>query len=391
MTKKKNFDILISDLEKFFSNKSKGLHDPIFFGNEIKYLKQCINSGYVSYVGDYVKKFEKKICSLTKSKYSVATSSGTSALHLALKYYNIGKNDEVLLPSCTYVATANAIKYCNATPNFLDLETDNLGICPEKLEKYLSRISKKSGNKLINKFTNKQIKVLIVVHVYGFPCKIVEIKKICRKYNLILIEDAAEAVGSYFNKKHLGTFGDMGILSFNGNKTITTGGGGAILVKRKKEAKKLTHLSTQANLKVKNDHLHDHVGYNYRMINLAAAVGCAQLENLNKIIKAKRKNFKNYNKIFRNFNEIKILEEPKNSKTNYWLITALFENKIQKNKFIKAINKKGFASRYTWRPLHLLNIFKNCPADNMKNSVNFYNRSANLPSSPILSIMKLRK
>ena len=391
MVKKKNFDILISDLERYFLNKkSKRLHDPIFFGNETKYLSQCIKSGYVSYVGNYVKTFEKKICSLTKSKYSVATSSGTSALHLALNYYKIGKNDEVLLPSYTFVATANAIKYCNANPNFIDIETENLGVCPKKLEKYLNRISKRKGNRTFNKFTNRQIKALIVVHVFGFPCKIIEIQKICRKYNLILIEDAAEAVGSFFKNKHLGIFGNMGILSFNGNKTITTGGGGVILVKRKKIAEKLRHLSTQAKVKVRNDHIHDHIGYNYRMINLSAAVGCAQLENLKKIIKAKRKNFKDYLKIFKNYKEIKILKEPKNSKTNYWLITALFKNKNLKNKFINTLNKKGFGLRSTWRPLHSLDIFKNCPSDNMENSINFYNKSANLPSSPILNINKFK-
>ena len=385
-TQKKNFNKLISNFEKAFLNKSKRLHDPIFFGNEIKYLNQCIKSGFVSYVGNFVNIFEKKLCLFTKSKYSVAISSGTSALHLALNYFKIGKNDEVLLPSYTYVATANVIKYCNATPNFLDIETDNLGVCPKKLENYLFKITKKRGTKTFNKFTNKQIKALIVVHAYGFPCKILEIKKICKKYNLILIEDAAEAIGSIFKNKHLGTYGDVGILSFNGNKTITTGGGGAILVNNKKIAVKLKHLSTQAKLHKKNDHLHDHIGFNYRMINLSAAVGCAQMENLNKIIKAKRQNYKKYAKIFKNFDEIKILKEPKNSKINYWLIIAFFKSKSLKNKFINILNKKGFDLRYTWRPLHSLKIFKDCPYDNMENSMNFFNKSVNLPSSPILNL-----
>ena len=385
-TKKNNFNKLISNFEKAFLNKNKRLHDPIFFGNEIKYLNQCIKSGFVSSVGNFVNIFEKKLCLFTKSKYSVAISTGTSALHLALNYFKIGKHDEVLLPSYTYVATANAIKYCNATPNFLDIETNNLGVCPTKLENYLFRITKKRGTKTFNKFTNKQIKALIVVHVYGFPCKILEIKKICKKYNLILIEDAAEAIGSFFKNKHLGTFGDVGILSFNGNKTITTGGGGAILVNDKKIAVKLKHLSTLAKLRKRNDHLHDHIGFNYRMINLSAAVGCAQMENLNKIIKAKRQNYKKYAKIFKNFDEIKILKEPKNSKTNYWLIIAFFKSKSLKNKFINILNKKGFSLRYTWRPLHSLKIFKNCPSDNMENSMNFFNKSVNLPSSPILNL-----
>ena len=236
--KNNNLNNIISDFQNYFrKKKSKKLHDPIFFGNESKYLKQCITSGFVSYVGNFVNIFERKICKYTKSKYSVATSSGTAALHLALNYFKIDKNCEVLIPGFTYVATANAIKYCNSNPNFVDIENENLGVCPIKLDAYLKKIGIRKGKKLINKFTKKHIKALIVVHVYGLPAKIQILKKVCHKYNILLIEDAAEAVGTFYDKKHLGTFGDMGILSFNGNKTITTGGGGVILVKNKSEAK----------------------------------------------------------------------------------------------------------------------------------------------------------
>lgn len=389
MKKKNSFDNLISDFENYFRfKKSRRLHDPIFFGNETKYLKECINSGFVSYVGNFVNIFESKISKYTNSKYSIATSSGTAALHLALNYYKIDKDCEVLLPSFTYVATANAIKYCNSNPNFVDIETESLGVCPEKLELYLKKIGSIKGKKLINKNTKKHIKALIVVHVFGFPAKINEIKKICRKYNIYLIEDAAEAVGTFLNKKHLGTFGDMGVLSFNGNKTITSGGGGIILVKSKKAASYLKHLSTHAKVKIGNDFTHDHIGFNYRMTNLSAAVGCAQLENISKIIKAKRKNFNDYLKIFKSYKEIKIIKEPSSSKTNYWLITAVFKTESLRNKFINILNKKGFGLRYTWKPLHSLDIFKNCPSDNMTNSNEIYNKTINLPSSPILNIKK---
>ena len=389
MSKKSWLNTLIINFENYFKfKKTKRLHDPIFFGNENKYLKECISSGFVSYVGNFVNIFEDKICKYTKSKHSIATSSGTAALHLALNYYKIDKYCEVLLPSFTYVATANAIKYCNSNPNFVDIETDSLGVCPKKLELYLKKIGIKKGKKLINKNTNKHIKALIVVHVFGFPAKINEIKKICRKYNIYLIEDAAEAVGSFFNKKHLGTFGDIGILSFNGNKTITTGGGGIILVKTKKAAKYIKHLTTHAKVKIGNDFIHDQIGFNYRMTNLSAAVGCAQLENISKIINAKRKNFNDYYKIFNGYKEIKIIKEPNFSKTNYWLITAVFKNKILRDKFTDRLNKKGFGLRYTWRPLHSLGIFKSCPSDNMTNSNKIYDHAVTLPSSPILNIKK---
>ena len=309
--RKKNFDKEITKLEKIFYGRSKRLHDPIFCGNEIKYLTKCIKSSFVSSVGNYVREFEKKISSITGAKYSVATSSGTAALHLALRYLKVDKSDEILMPSFTYIATANAVKYCDASINFLDIENDQLGICPVKLEKYLQKISIKKGKYTYNKFNKKKIKAIIVVHVYGFPSKIIEIKKICKKYNIILIEDAAEAIGSKLKNKHLGVFGEIGILSFNGNKTVTAGSGGAIICNSKKIYDSIYHLSTQAKVKIRYDHIHDEIGYNYRMNNLSAAVGCAQIENLKKIISLKRKNFKKYFDIFKNTKNVEIVKEPK--------------------------------------------------------------------------------
>ena len=215
------------------------------------------------------------------------------------------------MPSFTYIATANAVKYCDASINFLDIENDQLGICPVKLEKYLQKISIKKGKYTYNKFNKKKIKAIIVVHVYGFPSKIIEIKKICKKYNIILIEDAAEAIGSKLKNKHLGVFGEIGILSFNGNKTVTAGSGGAIICNSKKIYDSIYHLSTQAKVKIRYDHIHDEIGYNYRMNNLSAAVGCAQIENLKKIISLKRKNFKKYFDIFKNTKNVEIVKEPK--------------------------------------------------------------------------------
>lgn len=376
---------IINIIFNLFNKKNKSHHEPIFLGNEKKYLNDCINSGYVSYVGSYVKKFEKKIAKYVNAKYAVAISSGTSALHLVLKYFKVGYEDEVLLPSLTYVATANAIKYCNAIPNFLDIEYDTLGICPVKLRAYLSAIVKKRGRFSYNKNTGRKIKALIAVHLYGFPCKIIEIKKICKEYNLILIEDAAEAFGSFFKKKHLGTFGSAGILSFNGNKTITCGSGGAIVTNSKRLAISARHLSTHAKINNWYDHKHDQVGYNYRMNNLSAAVGCAQVENIINILKAKRKNFEWYEFAFKELDEIKILKEPKYSRCNYWLITGILKNHKFKNRLLKIMKSKNFGFRTTWRPLHTLKIFRDCPKDDMKISNDVFKKTINFPSSPIIN------
>ena len=383
-----NSNYFLKSFRKIFSNNSARLHDPLFKGNEKKYLMNCINSSFVSYVGNYVSLFEKKLTQYTRSKYAVATSSGTSALHLILKYLKIGKNDEVLMPTSTYVATAAAVIYCNSTPNFVDIENENLGICPNKLKSYLERISKKKGKSCYNKKTGKKIKALIVVHLYGFPSKILEIKKVCKKFNIKIIEDAAEALGSFYKKRHLGTFSEAGILSFNGNKTITCGGGGAIITNNNKMAKKLKHLSVHAKKSGSDDHIHDEIGYNYRMTNLSAAVGCAQMENLKKILKAKRKNYETYKNLFKNENDIEILKEPINSKTNYWLIIGLVKKSNLKKKIIKFYKKKGFGFRSTWRPLHSLKIFRFYPRDNIKNANIFFNRAINLPSSPIINYEK---
>ena len=376
---------IIKLFKKLFKNKPKGHHDPIFLGNEKKYLNKCITSGYVSYVGKFVSLFEKKLSQYTRTKYTIATSSGTSALHLVLRYFDLGPEDEVLVPSLTYVATANAVTYCGATPNFLDIERESLGVCPKKLVIYLKKNTIKKGKFIYNKKTNKKIKALIAVHLYGFPCKIVELKKICKKNNIILIEDAAEALGSLHKKKHLGTFGDAGVLSFNGNKPITCGSGGAVITNNKKMSLKLKHLSTHAKKQDLVDHIHDDIGYNYRMNNLSAALGCAQMENIKKIIKAKRKNYLWYRKAFEKLKYVQILKEPKLSKTNYWLITAVLKNHKIKNKVLKKLKREGYGLRTTWRPLHSLKIYKNCPRDKMENSNDFFKRTINFPSSPKLN------
>lgn len=384
MSHNSKLDKIFLLFKKIFKNRSKQLHTPAFTNKEYKNLRLCIKSTYVSYVGNFVKKFEKKINKYTGSNFSVAVNSGTSALHLILNYLNVSKNNEILIPSLTYVATANAVRYCQAEVNFVDIETDTLGVCPKKLENYLRKITILKNGRTFNKKSGKEIKALIVVHLYGFPAKILELKKICQKYKLILIEDAAEALGSFYKKKHLGTIGDYGILSFNGNKIITTGGGGMILCKKKSQEKYFRHVSTHAKLNIKNDHIHDKVGFNYRMINLSAAVGCAQLDEIKNILKSKRYNFNFYQKIIKSSKYFEILKEPKNSKINFWLITALFKSKRDKDAFIKKMNSIGLGLRNIWRPLHTLKIYNNCQSDDLSNSKYIFERSLNLPSSPYL-------
>ena len=377
---------ILNSVKLAVKQNSKKLHEPLFKGNEKKYLKKCIETGYVSYIGKYVNTFERKISKYTGSKNAVALVNGTCALHILLKYFNVGINDEVILPSITFVATANSVAYCKALPHFVDIEKETLGICPEKLEEYLKKIAIKKKGYCINKKTGRKIRVLIAVHVFGVPCKILEIKKICKMYNIKLIEDAAGAMGSFLKGKHLGNFSQAGVISFNGNKTITCGGGAVIITENKKLASKIRHLSTTAKKKHPWEYIHDEIGYNYRMTNLNAAIGCAQLENINRIISAKRKNFFLYKRLFKKNKDVQIIQEPNYSKTNYWLITLIIKkNKKLKDQVLKKLNQSGFQGRSIWKPLHTLKIFEKCPRGKLKNTMDIYNRAINLPSSPILS------
>ena len=382
----KSSEIIIEKIIHCLKKRDKSHHTPLFLGNEKKYLVDCIKKTYVSYVGKFVDLFERKIANYTKSNFAVATSSGTSALHLLLNYHGIGKNDEVLVPSFTYVATVNPIHHCGADPNFVDIELNTLGVCPKKLEKYLKKTAYIKNKVCINKKTKKKIKALIAVHAHGFPCEITKLKKICKKYNLLLFEDAAEALGSFYKKKHLGTFGDAAILSFNGNKTITTGSGGAVLVKNYKIAQKLKHISTQAKIPSQIDMAFDYIGFNYRMSNVSAAIGCAQLEKINKILKLKRKNYYMYKNFLGKINNlVEIMKEPNNSKTNYWMVTIVFKNLKDRNVVLKTLRLKGYGLRSTWRPLHTLKIYKNCQKDNMANSLKAFKTTVNLPSSALIN------
>ena len=363
--------------------KPIGLHEPKFSGNEWKYLKDCLDSTFVSSIGKYVEKFERLLENYTGAKYAVAIVNGTSALHLSLLLAGIKKNDEVLLPALTFVASANAVLYCNAIPNFVDSDKVSLGIDIVKLEKYLRSNCEVNNNVCINKQTGRIIRGIMPVHVFGHCSNLNQLLKLAKNYNLKVVEDASEALGSFFKNKHLGTFGLMGVLSFNGNKIITTGGGGAIITNNKYIAQKAKHLSTTAKVNHQWEYLHDDIGYNYRMPNINAALGCAQIEKIEEKIKIKRKLYNKYKNSFSNLNKIKLLNEPKNCRSNFWLQTIILDKEIylMRDEILKLTNKNKINTRPVWKLIPNLNPFKSYPKSCLKNATELEKTIINLPSN----------
>jgi aminotransferase in exopolysaccharide biosynthesis len=376
-------DDIIKSIRNVVGNQKHYLHEPLFIGNEIKYLKETITTNLVSSVGPFVKKFEDQITKFTKSKYTISVVNGTEALHLSLVACGVKKNDEVLVPTITFAGTANAIVYSGATPHFVDSEFETLGIDPLKLEKYLEKITIKKGKFYFNKKTKRKIKAIIPVHVFGNICQIDKILQIAKKYNLLVIEDAAEALGSFFKNKHAGTFGLVGCFSFNGNKIMTTGGGGAIVTNNKLLAKKIKHLSTTAKIDHRWEYIHDAVGYNFRMPNLNAALGSAQIENLKKFLKSKRKLFIRYCKEFLKVNDVRLIMNPGFSKSNNWLNTIFIKNSSikKRNKILSLAQKNQIFLRPVWKPLHTLKYLNKMPRMNLDAAIKIYKSCINLPSS----------
>ena len=382
---------LVSFIRSLYStNEFIPLHAPSFQGKEKEYLMETIDSTFVSTVGKYVNKFEEKVKKYTKAKFAVAVVNGTQAIYISLKVCGIKHDEEVLVPALTFVGTVNAISYLGAEPHFVDSEIKNFGINCSKLENYLDKIVKFKGKKSINKLTGKVIKAIIPVHVFGHSCNIEGIIKIAKKFNLIVIEDAAEALGSFYKQKHLGTFGHIGCISFNGNKIITTGGGGMVITNKKKLAKKIKHLTTTAKLKHRWDYIHDEVGYNFRMPNLNAALGIAQIEKIRTFVKAKRSLFKKYHNVFKKIKEVSLYKEGKNSKSNYWLQTLILKkNNINlRNKILKKSHEKSIYIRPSWKLISKLKPYKKKQKMNLSGAFEIYNRAINLPSSQSLVLKK---
>ncbi len=362
------------------------LHEPTFQGNEWSYLKECLDSTFVSSVGKFVDKFESELAAFTGSKHAVAVVNGTAALHIALKIAGVLAGDEVLLPTLTFIATANAVEYCGAVPHFVDSEISTLGIDTAKLRDYLLGKTQQTGGLCVNKATGKVIRALVPMHTFGHPSDMEGILAIAKDFNIALVEDAAESLGSYYHGQHTGTFGLLGTLSFNGNKTITTGGGGAILTNDEGLAKYAKHLTTTAKLPHQWEYRHDEIGYNYRMPNLNAALGCAQLEQLPYLIRLKRSLYERYVSAFSELNGLSLITEPKNCQSNYWLQAILLDEQYasQREKILTRTNEAGVMTRPVWSLLHQLPIFSNCPKMDISISESIARRLINIPSSPLL-------
>ena len=375
---------VISFIKKTYkASNSIPLHAPSFVGNEKKYLNKCIDSTFVSSVGNFVDKLEQKIADYMGVQYAISTNSGTSALHVSLLLANIEEDDEVITQPLTFVATCNAINYCRAQPVFVDVDKDTMGLSPSALRDFLENNTSIVDQKCVNSKTGKVVKACIPMHTFGHPCRIDEIRDICDHYHIFLIEDAAESFGSLYKNQHAGTFGKVGIVSFNGNKIVTAGGGGCIVTNDKNLAIKAKHLTTTAKIPHKWNFYHDVVGYNYRMPNLNAALLVAQLESLDNFIIRKRKLANEY-EIFFNSIDYDFVKEPMDSKSNYWLNSIILKNKQQRDKFLNETNSNGVMTRPIWTLMNKLPMFESVQCGDLSNAEWLEDRVVNIPSSVIL-------
>jgi len=356
------------------------LHEPVFRGNEKKYLAECIDSTFVSSVGPFVDLFEQRMCEFTGTAKAVVTVNGTAALHAALVLCGIEYDDEVVTQPLTFIATANAISYAGAKPLFVDVDKDTMGLSPEKLDHFLKNNCELGKDSYTcNRLTGKRIKACVPMHTFGHPARIEEIAEICSKYNIDLIEDAAESLGSYSNGRHTGLFGKIGVLSFNGNKILTTGGGGMIITNDTEIGRHAKHLTTTAKLPHKWEFVHDEVGFNYRMPNINAALGCAQLELLPEFIKEKRFIAEEYKKFF-NEAGIDFFAEREGTVSNYWLNALILKNRDERDSFLEETNSNGVMTRPVWTLMNRLQMYKDCYCSNIENSKWLEERVVNIPS-----------
>ena len=373
--------------QEIFGNEFIPLHRPVFEGNEKKYMTDCIDSNFVSSVGVKVTEFENMIAEFTGSKYAIATVNGTSALHIAIKLADVVPGDEVISQSLTFIATCNAIDYAGAIPVFIDVDRDTMGMSPTSLKSFLEVNAEKRIEGVFNKFSGRRIRACIPMHTFGFPCRVEEILRICDDWGIALIEDAAESLGSYSNKKHTGNFGIASTLSFNGNKLITTGGGGMIITNDKTIATQAKHITTTAKVPHAYEFMHDQIGYNYRMPNINAALGCAQLEKIDIFLSAKQDLASKWKDFFTQ-NRVEFVEEIAGSKANNWLNTIILDSKSDRDSFLQYTNKNNVMTRPIWTLMSKLKMFKDCYNDGLENSLWLEERVVNVPSSVPFNILK---
>ena len=364
----------------------KLLHEPSFAGNEWRYLKECLDSTFVSSVGKFVDRFEHDLAQYTGTKYAVATVNGTAALHIALKLAGVIQDDEVLIPALTFVATANAVTYCNATPHFVDSEEGTIGIDVAKLRSYLLDHTKIIAGQCVNTVSGRIIRAVVPMHTFGHPVDMDGLIDLASEFKLVVVEDAAESLGSTYKGQHTGTLGKLGVLSFNGNKTITTGGGGAILTNDPELARRARHLTTTAKLSHAWEYRHDEVGYNYRMPNINAALGCAQLEQLTLLLESKRDLFFRYQGAFNKVDGVQLVSEPNLCSSNYWLQTIILnaDNSRYRDAILEATNKAGLMTRPAWVLMNELTQFSAMPSMDLSGALSLSKRVINIPSGSCL-------
>lgn len=379
---------IITILSKVLGDQEEsiGLHEPYFGGKEWEYVKECLDTGWVSSVGSYVDLFGKKLAEECDVKFAIPTVNGSAALHVALMLGGVGRDDEVLMPSLTFIATANAVSYCGATPHFVECSPLSLGIDVQKLAAYLEKSTENKQGNLYNKETGCRISAIVPVHIFGHPVDMDALQKLADSYGLPVIADAAEALGSHYKDKPVASFGMISTLSFNGNKIMTTGGGGAILTNDAKLAERARHLTTTAKVPHKWDFVHDEIGYNYRIPNINAAIGCAQLEQLNSFLVAKRKLSNAYQAAFQVSEDFEFIREPDYARSNYWLNAISMNRSIDRNQVLGDLHDAGYLCRPIWRLMHRLEMYKDCPRMDLSVSENLEMRIINLPSSVKLGL-----
>jgi perosamine synthetase len=382
---------LIQLIKETYGEVFAPLHRPVFLGREKQYLLDCIESNFVSSVGERVTEFERKIADFTGARFAVATVNGTAALHIALQLSGVKRGDEVLSQALTFVATCNALSYVGAIPVFIDVDKDTLGLSPNALEHWLNANTYVRDGQAYNKTTGARIAACVPMHTFGLPCRIAQVFQICARYGIPLVEDTAESLGSYVEGRHTGTFGMVATLSFNGNKIITTGGGGMILTDDEALAKQAKHVTTTAKIPHPYEFVHDEIGYNYRMPNLNAALGCAQVEKLPVMLHIKAEVAARYQACCESHG-IQYVSAPAGTKPNFWLNAVILESLDQRDAFLKYTNTIGVMTRPVWRLMSSLEMFKHCQHDGLENSRWLEERVVNLPSSvPESEFWKLRQ
>ncbi len=377
-----DYSKIIGFVKEVFGNQEfTSLAVPVFAGNEKKYLEECIDTTFVSSVGKFVDRFEKDVAEYAGCKKAVVCVSGTNALHMSMMLVGVERDDEVLTQALTFIATCNAISYIGAHPVFIDVDKSTMGLSPDALKEWLVKNAEEKNGQCHNKNTGRRVKACVPMHTFGHPVRIEEIANLCEEYHIELVEDAAESIGSLYKGKHTGTFGKVGAISFNGNKTITTGGGGMMLFNDEELAAHAKHLTTQAKVPHRWEFRHDHVGYNYRMPNINAALGCAQLENLDKFIASKRQLALEYAEYFKNVEDIHFFTEPEDTFSNYWLQAVVLKDKDAQQGFLQQTNDNGVMTRPIWELMNRLPMFEHCENDGLKNTIWFADRVVNIPSS----------